>query len=198
MTGGQATKIVKEIVVDVNKCTGCRACEMACSAFHAKPKYSSINPARSRIRVVVDELNDEYVPIRAGDYTPSECNGRHIYTIDGKQYSECSFCGASCPSRDYFIEPDSGLPLKCDMCESVPPLDEPMCVQVCEADALTYVEREVEREEKPQVTRGEVEVGLEFLVQQHGIEAVMERLSEMSKAQGTASRTNVSESSGQS
>jgi benzoyl-CoA reductase subunit BamC len=109
---GRATKIVKEIKVDIDKCTGCRACEMACSAFHAKPKYSSINPARSRIRVVTDELNDEYVPIRAGDYTPSECNGRHIYIINGKQYSECSFCGASCPSRDYFIEPDSGLPLR--------------------------------------------------------------------------------------
>ena len=177
----RATKIVKEIKVDINKCTGCRACEMACSAFHAKPKYSSINPARSRIRVVTDELNDEYVPIRAGDYTPSECNGRHIYTINGKQYSECSFCGASCPSRDYFIEPDSGLPLKCDMCESVPALPEPMCVKVCGAEALTYVEREIEREEKPQEKRGQIEVGLESLINQYGVDAVMDSLSRMSK-----------------
>lgn len=182
MNGGKTAKIVKEIRVDINKCTGCRACEMACSAFHAKPKYSSINPTRARIRVVIDELNDEYVPIRAGDYTPAECNGRHIYTINGKQYSECSFCGASCPSRDFFIEPDSGLPLKCDMCESVPPLPQPMCVEVCKADALTYVEREVAREEKPQPTRGQIEVGLESLVNQYGIEAVLDRLNQMSKA----------------
>ncbi len=184
MTAGRATKIVKEIKVDIDKCTGCRACEMACSAFHAKPRYSSINPARSRIRIVSDELNDEYVPIRAGDYTPSECNGRHIYTINGKDYSECSFCGASCPSRDYFVEPDSGLPLKCDMCESVPALEEPMCVQVCGTDALTYVEREVEREEKPQQKRGEIEGGLESLVNQYGMEAVIESLKQMSKSQG--------------
>ena len=181
MMAARKTKIVKEIKVDINKCTGCRACEMACSAFHAKPKYSSINPARSRIRVVTDELNDEYVPIRAGDYTPSECNGRHIYTINGKQYSECSFCGASCPSRDYFVEPDSGLPLKCDMCECVPPLSEPMCVQVCGEHALTYVEREVERDEKPQEKRGEVEVGLESLVNQYGIDAVMASLNRMGR-----------------
>jgi len=178
---GQVTKIVKEIKVDIEKCTGCRACEMACSAFHAKPKYSSINPARARIRVVIDELNDEYVPIRAGDYTPSECNGRHIYTINGKEYSECSFCGACCPSRDYFIEPDSGLPLKCDMCESIPPLDEPWCVKVCTNDALTYVEREVTRDEKPQEKRGQVEIGLESLVNQFGIEAVIEHLGEIAK-----------------
>jgi benzoyl-CoA reductase subunit BamC len=182
MKNGRATKIVKEIKVDIDKCTGCRACEMACAAYHAKPRYSSINPARARIRIVANELTDEYVPIRAGDYTPAECNGRHIYTINGKEYSECSFCGASCPSRDYFIEPDSGLPLKCDMCESVPPLPEPMCVKVCEADALTYLEREVERDEKPQEQRGQIEIGLESLVNQYGMEAVIDRLNRMSKA----------------
>ncbi len=182
VTAAKTRKIVKEIKVDINKCTGCRACEMACSAFHATPKYSSINPARARIRVVTDEINDEYVPIRAGDYTPAECTGRHIYTINGKQYSECSFCGASCPSRDYFIEPDSGLPLKCDMCESVPPLAEPMCVQVCGEHALTYEEREELVEDK-QPKRGDIEVGLESLVNQHGLEAVLEGLKAMGKAQ---------------
>jgi len=181
VTGAQTTKLVKDILVDLDKCTGCRACEMACSAFHAKPQYSSINPARSRIRVVTDELNDEYVPIRAGDYTPSECTGRHTYTINGKEYSECSFCGASCPSRDLFIEPDSGLPLKCDMCESVPPLEEPMCVQVCGADALTYGERQVDRPAKPQDERGQIEIGLESLVNEYGLKVVLERLNQMSK-----------------
>jgi benzoyl-CoA reductase subunit BamC len=177
MKAGRSTKTVKEIKVDIDKCTGCCACEMACSAFHAKPKYSSINPARSRIRVVSNELNDEYVPIRAGDYTPSECNGRHAYTINGKEYSECSFCRASCASRDYFYEPDSGLPLKCDMCEDVPPLAEPLCVQVCGTDALTYVEREVERAEEPDM-RGQMEIGLDSLIAQYGIEEVTARLNQ--------------------
>jgi len=178
---GLNTKTVKEIKVNIDKCTGCRACEMACSAYHAQPRYSSVNPARSRIRVVANELNDEYVPIRAGDYTPAECNGRHVYTINGKDYSECSFCGASCPSRNYFVEPDSGLPLKCDMCESVPPLAEPMCVAVCESGALTYVERTEPRKEKEQEKRGQMEVGLESLVNQFGMKAVVEGLTRMSK-----------------
>jgi benzoyl-CoA reductase subunit BamC len=183
LSGARAARVVKEIKVDIDLCTGCRACEMACSAFHARPQYSSVNPARSRIRVVADELNDEYVPIRAGDYTRAECNGRHTYTINGKQYSECSFCGASCPARDYFVEPDSGLPLKCDMCESVPPLPEPMCVQVCGEEALTYVEREAPREEKPEDKRGEVGTGLDALVNQYGIEAVIDHLDQISKLQ---------------
>ena len=41
------------------------------------------------------------VPIRATDYTPSECNGRRTYVIDGKEYSDCSFCGSPCPAEAF-------------------------------------------------------------------------------------------------
>jgi benzoyl-CoA reductase subunit BamC len=173
-------KIVKTIKVDLDKCNGCRACEVACSAFHASPQYSSNNPARSRIRVIHDPLRDVYVPIRAGDYTPAECTGRHIYTINGKEYDECSFCCVSCPSRDIFKEPDSGLPLRCDMCESDPPLEEPMCVQWCLTDALTYEEREEEIEEE-EVKLEDMEIGLESIVDKYGLQNVMDAVARMSK-----------------
>jgi len=177
------TKTVKEIRIDVEKCTGCRACEMACSAFHAKPRYSSVNPARSRIRVVSDEINDEYVPVRAGNFTRAECDGRHHYQLNGKQYSECSFCRASCPSRDYFVEPDSGLPLKCDMCEDEPALAQPLCVTVCQPGCLTYEERQLETQVDEIEDREAVERALESLVNQHGIEAVIDNVKRLSKGQ---------------
>jgi benzoyl-CoA reductase subunit BamC len=179
VTDGLKKKIIKEIKVDLDKCIGCRACEVACSAFHARPKYSSTNPARSRIRVVIDDLNDVYVPIRAGDYTPAECTGRHTYTINGKEYRECSFCGVSCPARDLFKEPDSGLPLKCDMCEDDPPISEPMCVQVCPHDALVYIEREEEGGEE-EVQREEMEIGLEVLAKKYGMDKIMDAVARMS------------------
>lgn len=172
--------LIKEIKVDIDKCIGCRACELACSAFHARPRYSSINPARSRIRVVLDELKDVYVPIRAGDYTKAECTGRHVYSINGKEYSECSFCGVSCPARDYFREPDSNLPLKCDMCEEDPALAEPWCVQVCRCDALTYEERQDERGEEAEEKRGELEIGLDSLVDKYGLQKLMDTVARMS------------------
>ena len=179
MKGELKKKIVKKIKVDLDKCIGCRACEVACSAFHAKPRYSSINPARSRIRMVIDELNNVYVPVLAGDHTKSECNGRNVYAISGKEYSECSFCRASCPSRDLFKEPDSGLPLKCDMCENDPPLSEPMCVQWCLNDALTYEEREEEVEEE--VKLEDVEIGLESMVDKYGLQKVMDTVARMAQ-----------------
>ncbi len=179
-TDGKKKRIVKEIKVDTKKCVGCRACEIACSAFHAVPRYSSINTARSRIMVITDEWRDIFVPIRAGDYAQAECNGRNLYVIDGKEYNQCNFCPASCPSRDAFKEPDSGLPLKCDMCESVPPLEKPMCVDACTFGALTYSEKEVAVDAEPQKPE-EMEIGLKSLVKKHGLKKVIDTIGRISK-----------------
>ena len=179
MNGESKKRTVKRIKVDLDKCNGCRACEMACSAFHASPKYSSINPARSRIRVVSDIENDEYVPIRSTDYTKAECDGRRVYKVNEKEYRECSFCGSICPARDLFKDPASGLPLKCDLCEDDPPLEEPMCVQVCTQDALTYEEREEEVEEEED--RDDIEIGLKSLIDKHGVKKLADTFVRLSQ-----------------
>jgi benzoyl-CoA reductase subunit BamC len=171
-------KTVKTIHIDVDKCNGCRACEVICSAFHAAPRYSSNNPGRARIRVLHDMLRDIYVPVYAGDYAAAECSGRDRYTIDGKTYDECSFCRAACPSRDAFKEPDSGLPLKCDMCESDPDLEKPLCVQWCLADALTYEEREEDAVEEED--RDEMETGLGALADKFGLDKVLDAVARLS------------------
>lgn len=173
---GSTTTIVKAVKVNLDKCIGCRACEVACSAFHASPKFSSINPARSRIRLFMDELNDVYVPIFAGYLSKAECSGRHVYKINGKSYSECSLCRSSCSARDLFKEPDSGLPLKCDMCDGE---GEPMCVQVCRPGALTYMERE--KEQEVELRLGEAEVGLQSLIDRHGLQNIIDEVTRISK-----------------
>jgi benzoyl-CoA reductase subunit BamC len=173
-------KITKYITINANKCIGCRACELACSAFHAKPRYSSSNPKRARIRVVRDPLKDIYLPVYAGEYTKSECAGKTRYILDGKEYSNCDFCRSSCPSRDLFKEPDSGLPLKCDMCEDTPPLAMPKCVEWCPNDALIYEarEEEVEQEEAP---LGAVEISVAAMIDQYGLQKVLETVAKRAK-----------------
>lgn len=175
------TKTIKSIKINVDNCNGCRACEVICSAFHAAPKYSSSNPERSRIRVIHDPTKDIYVPVYAGEYAVAECAGRDKYTIDGKEYDECAFCRASCPSRDLFKEPDSGLPLKCDMCESDPTQETPLCVQWCINDALIFEEREeeIDGEEEKQ---DELEIGLEALANKFGMENIKDIIAQMSIA----------------
>lgn len=177
MKGEKKKKIVKNIKINVDKCNGCRACEVICSAFHSSPKYSSNNPARSRIRVIRDPIADIFVPVYAGEYAVAECAGRDKYTIDGKDYDECAFCRASCPSRDLFKEPDSGLPLKCDMCESDPTLEMPLCVQWCLNDALIFEQREVEVDDE--VKQDDLEIGLDALANKFGLDKVNELLAKM-------------------
>jgi benzoyl-CoA reductase subunit BamC len=101
--------------------------------------------------------------------------------IDGKEYDECTFCPASCPSRGAFREPDSGLPLKCDMCESVPPLEKPMCVDACTFGALTYEEREEVRTEEEGVQRGDMELAYELLVKKFGKKKVLDTFARLSQ-----------------
>ena len=171
-------KTVKTIKVDADKCNGCRSCEIVCSAFHAEPKWSSNNPARSRIQVIRHPLKDIFLPLFAGDYTPAECAGRDKYIIDGKEYEECSFCRSSCPSRSYFKEPDSGLPLKCDLCEGE---EKPLCVQWCLNDVLIFEQREIEVDEEEEVKLGDMEIGLTALIDKFGKEKITDALVRMSK-----------------
>jgi benzoyl-CoA reductase subunit BamC len=170
-------KKITTIKIDADKCTGCRGCEIICSLFHAEPKYSSINPARSRIQVITHRLKDIWLPIFAGENAKAECMGRDKYVIDGKEYEECAFCRSSCASRDLFKEPDSGLPLKCDMCEGE---EKPLCVQWCLDGVLTYEEREEEVEEEAKLE--DVEVGLESLVDRYGLQKVIDTVARISLA----------------
>jgi benzoyl-CoA reductase subunit BamC len=168
---------IKTIKVDVDKCNGCRACEVACSIFHSTPKYSSNNPGKSRITVIHEPLRDIFLPVIAGEHARAECTSRQKYVIEGKEYDECAFCRASCPYRETFKEPDTGLPLGCDMCESDPPQEEPMCVQWCLADALTYEEREEDGDEV--VRPDEMELGIEVLVDKFGLDKIIDAVARM-------------------
>jgi benzoyl-CoA reductase subunit BamC len=135
-------KIIRTVEINADRCTGCRLCESVCSSSHADPEYGVFNPEKSRIRVFRDERNDLFIPIMAGPHTDVECKGKNMIVIGGKEYNRCSFCRASCPSRDLFKDPDTGLPLRCDLCGDSMPEGGPRCVKWCFARALTY--REVE------------------------------------------------------
>jgi benzoyl-CoA reductase subunit BamC len=65
------------------------------------------------------------------------------------------------------------------MCEDDPPQEKPLCVQWCLNNALTYEEREEEVEED--VKPGDVELGLESMVDKYGMQKVIDTVARMSK-----------------
>ena len=56
---------------------------------------------------------------------------------------------------------------------------EPLCVQVCRPGALTYIEEEKEREKEPKL--GEVEAGLQTLINRYGLQQVIDYVARISK-----------------
>lgn len=171
-------KKIKSIKVDADKCNGCRGCEIICSVYHANPKYNSNNPARSRIRIITHPLKNIWLPVFAGEYAPAECMGRDVYRIGGREYDECGFCRAVCPSRELFKEPDTGLPLRCDMCEGE---EKPKCVEWCLRDVLIYEEREEEVDEEKEIKVEEIVAGMQFLIDNYGLQNVIETADRLSQ-----------------
>jgi len=129
------------IFVDTDKCTGCRVCEVACSYF----KNGRVNPRKARIRVT--RLS------RIGFDKPSVCiqcpnpkcvtacpvealvKNPPLGTIEllENKCTGCAACVDACPMGAINTDPDTGLPLICDLCGG-----EPKCVEYCPKNALTY------------------------------------------------------------
>lgn len=119
------------IKIDHSKCTGCRDCEVACSIQHYD---NEVNPKKARIKVFSDEERNVFFPVIAGRFTEAECTSKFHVVIGGEEYDMCTLCRASCPSRPWFIEPDTSIALKCDFCGDPP---DPNCVKFCESGSLT-------------------------------------------------------------
>jgi benzoyl-CoA reductase subunit BamC len=52
-------KMLRYMRVDSDRCSGCRSCEVICSACHADLRYGLTNPKRSRIQIFRMEYSNE-------------------------------------------------------------------------------------------------------------------------------------------
>lgn len=139
----------KVLSVDIEKCSGCRACELACSMEH----YGEYNPSKSMIRVSMfpeeayaipisclqceDALCERVCPTEAITTTIDAESGARIVKLSEDRCVGCKMCMLVCPFGNIFIS-DKGYAVKCDLCGG-----DPECVKVCSAGALRFEESEV-------------------------------------------------------
>jgi len=134
---------MKRINIDVQKCSGCRYCEMVCS-FHHERRFST---NLSRIRVAKEDKYGFDFPILCHqcDTCPSvnACPTRAMTRTESGiiQVREdlCTGCGAcanSCTFKALKLD-DSSQPLVCDLCSG-----EPACVKRCPTGALSFKDSE--------------------------------------------------------
>lgn len=133
----------KVLMIDYEKCTGCRLCELVCSVKHEGVS----NPARSRIKIVKWEEEGRYVPMACQQcespvclaicpvkaISKDEVSGRVM--VDYDLCIGCRMCIAACPFGGISYDPIGRKIIKCDLCDG-----EPQCVRFCETEALQFVE----------------------------------------------------------
>ena len=131
----------KVIVVDPDKCTGCKVCEMICSLHHE----NEINPMKARIQVVSWEEEGIDVPMICQQCADAPCEAicpvNAIYRakdtgamlIDEKSCIGCRMCINACPFGAPTVRSDRKV-VKCDVCSG-----EPQCVEFCAPQALQYM-----------------------------------------------------------
>lgn len=132
----------KILLVDPERCSGCRACESVCSLRHA----NVCNPARARIHVVKWEMAGIYIPVVCQQCDAPLCENvcpmrafrRDARTgavlVDYDLCVGCKLCVAFCPLGSISLDVKTGKVVKCDLCDG-----EPMCVRFCEPRALQYL-----------------------------------------------------------
>lgn len=148
----------KMLCANVEKCTGCKMCQLACSMKN----FGEYNPDKSRIRVfnfqeeaysvpvVCKQCNDAWCakicPAGAITVKVDKDNEYKAVVVDKESCTGCNMCVESCPFGN--IRPDEeGYADKCELCGG-----DPECVKVCLRGALKFKEIEYSAEQKMKST----------------------------------------------
>jgi len=163
----QPAPIYKMIVVDYTKCTGCRTCETACSAYGRKQTVNGEtvnglgNPYYANIRVYnynpdldipsVCVMCPDNPCIEACPVDPDPATGRKALYRDEQTLTVkndldrcigCGSCAEACRVGVIIPNRDTNKPERmCTLCDG-----DPQCVKYCPYEALLYVDVRMQRE----------------------------------------------------
>jgi carbon-monoxide dehydrogenase iron sulfur subunit len=133
----------KVLIIDYEKCTGCRECELVCAVQHEGVS----NPARSRIKVIKREWEGIYIPVTCQQCETAPCLEacpmKAIYRdqeldrvmVNQDKCIGCRTCVSICPFGAMAFNGLTRQVMKCDFCDG-----DPQCVRFCETKAIRYAD----------------------------------------------------------
>jgi len=146
----------KIIACRVERCLGCRSCEVACAVAHSESKdlrgavRQSPRPQR---RVSVESAGRGGLPIQCRHCEDAPCvtvcpTGALARETDlgpvlvtAERCIGCRMCVLVCPFGVIAMSRDGRAAVKCDQCiERTAAGEDPACVSACPTRALVYVE----------------------------------------------------------
>ncbi len=145
---------MKEIFVRLDRCLGCRSCELACAVEHSASKALFAAIAETpvpRKRLYVEPADGHKVPLLCRHCEDAPCvracrTGAmsqdaltRVVSHDAERCIGCWMCTMVCPYGVIGRAREQRVAVKCDRC---PDRDEPACVAACPTRALVFAEEE--------------------------------------------------------
>ncbi|HOV52484.1 MAG TPA: 4Fe-4S dicluster domain-containing protein [Methanothrix sp.] len=141
---------MKEVFVRLDRCMGCKSCEMACAVEHSVSKslFNAVCERPSPVRrVYVEMAEGQKVPLvcrhcedapcvavcRTGAMSQDPITG--IVDRDEERCVGCWMCAMICPYGVIGRHKEVRIAVKCDRCRD---LDVPACVRACPTGTLIY------------------------------------------------------------
>jgi len=147
----RSRSLEKVILIDAEKCTGCRLCEMVCSV-----RNEGLNsPIKARVKVVKWDEKGVAIPVLCQQCDDAPCREvcpvGAIYRdertgaqrIDYERCILCRICVSACPFGAMGYDASLNRVFKCELCGG-----EPMCVKFCDPQALVFVDSAVATEKR--------------------------------------------------
>ena len=145
------------IITDLNRCTGCLACTVACKAingvdvgsFWIKTLRVGPHPIEGGSGTFPD-VEMYFLPVQCQHCENPECvkvcptEASHVredgtVQIDKSKCIGCQFCAMACPYGVRYLNEEEGVVEKCTLCAHLSKNGElPMCVRTCSAGARFY------------------------------------------------------------
>ena len=155
---------MKKLYYNLNKCLGCKSCEIACAIGHSRSKdiFAAIyEETISKPRVKVASSKKRPFPLSCRHCEDAKCidacmSGALIYDEqkgvvihNEDKCVGCWMCIMVCPYGSIRPNRQTKIPLRCDLCINE---DKPRCVEACPTGAIFFGEEEefmVETESRP-------------------------------------------------
>jgi Fe-S-cluster-containing dehydrogenase component len=139
------------VIIDLNKCTGCGACEQACNQRNDLPEDKSFIRRLTKGK----ELEDCWcLPVQCQHCQDAPCEKvcpasatyRHpsgVVLVNEKTCVGCKYCAVACPYGARVYDENTGVVDKCWLClDYVLGGGQPACVQACVKGARIFGRRD--------------------------------------------------------
>ena len=135
----EAHDSIYAMVIDTSKCTGCRACVVACNLRNNLPEGQSYTYVLDR----GDEQATWFLPVQCQHCADPPCaavcptgatyiHESGVVLINDKLCVGCKYCMVACPYQARIFDEKRGIADKCWLClEWVLKGDLPACVEAC-------------------------------------------------------------------